>query len=101
MRIILNNGRVFCDDVTHRNVTRHTNVTRKPAPVLSCNVVTDRKGEKGENLQNQPKSTYKRHFSNVLTEAENQSNSIGISDEELFKQFEREFLKTGTEGGGS
>ena len=88
-------------DSNFQSVTRNTNVTRKPAPVLSCNVVTDRKGEKGENLQNQPKSTYKRHFSNVLTEAENQSNSIGISDEELFKQFEREFLKTGTEGGGS
>ena len=65
---------------------------------MSCNVVTDRKGGTGENLQNQPKSTYKRHFSNALTEAENQSNSIGISDEELFKQFEREFMKTGTGG---
>ena len=42
MRIILNNGRVFCDDVTHRNVTRHTNVTPKPAPVLDCDVVTDK-----------------------------------------------------------
>ena len=87
-------------DSDFESVTRHTNVTRKPAPVLSCDVVTAVKGGNGENCPKVPNVTHKRGFSNAVIEAENQSNSIGISDAELLQQFEREFLKTGTEGGG-
>ena len=88
-------------DNTLGNATRNTNATPKPAPVLDCSVVADRKGESSEILKKPQNVAHKRGFSNAVIEAQNQSNSIGISDAELLKQFEREFLKTGTDGGAS
>ena len=88
-------------DVTHEEnvtVTKTPKVTLKPSTGAGCDDVTHRTPPNGENLKNQPNVRHKRGFTNAVIEAEKQSNSIGISDEELFKQFEREFMKTGTGG---
>lgn len=88
-------------DVTHEEnvtVTKTPKVTLKPSTGAGCGDVTHRTPPNGENLKNQPNVRHKRGFTNAVIEAEKQSNSIGISDEELFKQFEREFMKTGTGG---
>ena len=88
-------------DVTHEEnvtVTKTPKVTFKPSIGAGCDDVTHRTPPNGENLKNQPNVRHKRGFTNAVIEAEKQSNSIGISDEELFKQFEREFMKTGTGG---
>ena len=90
-------------DVTHEEnvtVTKTPKVTLKPSTGAGCDDVTHRTPPNGENLKNQPNVRHKRGFTNAVIEAENQSNLVGISDAELLQQFEREFLKTGTDGGG-
>ena len=83
MRIILNNGRAFWVFVTHsdfESVTRYTNVTPKPAPVLDCNRVTDRTGENSEKNKkayfDEPVDTELGDFINELNQ-EHQSNAEG------------------------
>ena len=80
-------------------VTESLSVTPKATVYAGCNRVTDRTPQNDENLKKQVNVTHKRGFSNAVIEAENKSNLIGISEAELLQQFEREFLKTGTDGG--
>ena len=83
------------------NTSKMLSVTPKATVYAGCNTVTDRKPQNDENLKSQPKSTYKSNFTNAVIEQEKLSEFAGQNQDELINQFEREFLKTGTDGGTS